>query len=245
MPWLLNPGALRRLRRAKQFTRREAAQRTGLNEWTIHRHETPELAPRHLHHSTVRIYATAYECAKEDFVRWVEVDDQTASAPIAPSSTQALPVEVSTSHGMVRLLDAAILRKYAAACGLHEGKRFAVSGRIVDYDELQEITAGVLGVPFGEGAVAQFLREGGDGQLISITVHTRVGEHTLSILECADTPREITVVVRLLVKPPGTAFKGFRILGTRRGRAPFALVVEEILPTKQDADFPTGAEKSE
>jgi hypothetical protein len=201
------------------------------------------LAPRHLHLETVRIYATAYVCAKEEFVRWGDVDEALPSSSVR-SSAPAPAVEVSTSQGTVRLLDSVVLRKCAAACGLYEGKRFAVSGRIVDYDELQETTAGVLAVPFGEGAVFQFLRDTSDGPPISITVHTRVGDHTLNILECADTSREMTVIVRLVVKPPGVAFKGFRILGTRRGRAPFALVVEEIITPTEDADLPTGTEKS-
>jgi hypothetical protein len=245
MPWVLIPGALRRLRRSKKLDRRAAAKLLGLSEWTIHRHETDDLAPTTLREYIVKIYKRGYECEAEAFVRWVDHDDDDAKrAPKArrtadPAAPQIGTLTERAKHelaiggkqmdGGVEIVGNVIVRECMTACAIHDGERYAVQGTIMEQDYLPEITARVLDAKIGEGARFRIDREVVKGLPVYVTVMTRRLDHTRHLLEAHKQEKIVTVIVRVVVKPAEGEWKGFIIFEKKPVWRPWVFVVEEVV----------------
>src|SRR5260370_18696474 len=76
MPWILIPGALRRIRKGKKLDRKAAAKLVKLDQRTLHRHEVDELAPRSLQIETVNRYCKGYDVQPEAFVCWSDHEEE-------------------------------------------------------------------------------------------------------------------------------------------------------------------------
>lgn len=249
MPWVLIPGALRRLRRAKGWDRSEAAKRTGLDERTIHRHETDGLAPTTLQTESTRRYRLAYECEAKAFVRWADHDDEEAkrkprtprindpAAPVIATLTERSKHELLIHGGKkikigdeeIEVVGNAIVQDCMTAFALHEGKRFAVDGQITDVRYLPEPAAKVLDAKLGEGASFRIDREIVKGLPVYVSVFTRSAAHTRHIMDCHKGEKNVTVVVRIFVKPPENDWKGFLIFEKKPKPRPWIYLVEEIV----------------
>jgi transcriptional regulator with XRE-family HTH domain len=247
MAWVLIKGALRRLRNAQKIDRKEAARRTGLRPITVRRHESLKDGPRTLQAETVKRYADAYKCDRETFAKWEEHgaapppdDDGDTSDPGAPAlSTLSQRAErerelggaktVSLPTGYFDAFGPAILKKCMTACALYKDRCFAVAGRVEDSDHLPEPAARTLGVEVGAGARFRMTGKVAKGVPFYATVFTRDLEHTRQLLERGDDRKKVTVIVRVVVKPPEKDWKGFFIFEKRPVPRPFAFVVEQIV----------------
>jgi hypothetical protein len=245
MPWILIPGALRRLRRGRKLDRKEAAKLLGLHEWTISRHESDgPLTPRTLRAEFVKVYRRGYQCDAEAFVRWVDHDDEPAkrkprakklidpAAPQLGTLTERAKHEITigaqqTINGL-EVVGNAIIRECMTACALHAGERYAVQGTVTQHDYLPEIAARVLGAPVGEGARFRFDRQVVKGLPVYVTVMTTTLDHTRYLVEAHKSEKTVAVIVRVVAKPPAEEWKGFLIFEKRPVFRPWTFVVEGI-----------------
>jgi hypothetical protein len=253
MPWLLLPGTLRQLRRARQLDRRAAARMTGLAIATVRRHEESALATRGLQDETVRRYAAAYGCAPEAFARWIDHgqvpsaraaaadDDALTDEAAPPRSTLALRAACERALGEpqvvgdgVPLVGPAFLEKVNTACALFRDQRVAIAGRVEDHGYAPEAAARAIDAEVGVGARFRLSRSVVRGVPVFATVFTRRLEHTRYLLERAEDRRRATVLTRVFVKTPGDGWKGFFVFEKRPKPRPFAFVVEDILDLDED-----------
>jgi hypothetical protein len=254
MPWVLIPGALRRIRASKKLSRKAAAEKCRLDERTLHRHETEGLAPRVLHESTVDCYCKGYEVDKEAFVWWSDHDQEATArkersdkikdpaAPKIATLTQRAKHELLVKAQKSIVVDGesldvvgnAIIREIMNTFAPYEGRRFVVEGTIEDTDYIPEPTAVVLGGRYGNGARYRIGREVIKALPVYVTVFAPEAAHAVYLNECHRADRRVSVVVRVVVNTTGHPdkpdWKGFFIFEKKPVPRPWCFVVEAILP---------------
>ena len=75
MPFVLIPGALRSIRKRQRLDRKDAARLVKMDERTLHRHESDELAPRTLQRVTVKCYCDGYKVEPKSLVKWIDHEE--------------------------------------------------------------------------------------------------------------------------------------------------------------------------
>src|SRR5262245_52723563 len=246
MAWVPIEGALRKLREARDLSRQELADRSGVRHRTIRAHEsgTP---PRTMQDDTIRLLAKALNVDKSALAKKVADSELAHAIDVNAGDQRMLPAVktltlraeqerglgvhdgVMTRAGRVEVLGPALMQRLSAGCALHEGQRFAVVGTVRQYDAIPQVAAKVLGVPLGFGARVMLLRKLVKGSPFYATVFTRTGEQTKTIFDCEDGRKKVTAIVRVIVKPPAQKWKGFFVFEKRPKPHPFALLVDEIL----------------
>lgn len=247
MTWVPIPNALRKLREAARLEQRELAKKSGLTERTIRLLESKR-APKTMYATSVKALAGTLKCAPEDLATWVarvrghDVDDAVTSVIALPTPgtlgrraerEQALGRHgetLPTPDGPLELLGPTLLKRCHAACALVEGKRFAVSGVVTDYEALPARAAAVLGVPVGQGARFLLARNVARGVPFYATVFARDLAATRALVAFGEAKRRAQVVVHVVVQPPVEDWKGFFIFEKRPKPHPFAFVIDEVLP---------------
>jgi hypothetical protein len=243
---MLIRGALRRLRKGNKLDRKEAAKLAKVTEWTLHRHETEELAPVTLRDYIVKEYMKAYKCPAESFVTWVDHNERPRrlnrikdpAAPRIATLTERAGHElaigakktISLRNETIEVVGTGLIQDCMTAFALHEGKGFAVEGIVSDTRYLPDIAARALGAQIGAGASFRIDREIVKGLPVYVSVFTRRGEHTRELLERHRARKEVTVLVRIFTKPPEGEWKGFLIFEKKPKPRPWIFVVDEILP---------------
>jgi hypothetical protein len=239
MPWVLIPGALRRLRNKLHLDWEAAAKATRLRVHTMRLHESKD-APRCLRLVTVEAYERGYECNRVEFVKWEDYgaanDKEGSSTP--PAGTLQLRAEQERSQGgtgtitirneTFELLGAVKLQRINTAFGLYKNERFGWTGRVTQQDYLPEIVARQLKIPLGDGALFRLERKIGKNAPIYITVFTTNIEHTRYLMDCADEKKPATVLVRVFVKLPEGDWKGFFVFEKPKRPRPFCFLVERV-----------------
>jgi hypothetical protein len=124
----------------------------------------------------------------------------------------------------------------------HDGQRFAVQGKPDDYMGLNQSTAEALGTD--DGGKFRVSRMVSEGLPFYATVFAASGEHFEALNAQLDRGL-VTIIVRVLHKPPKGKFRGFffyedREEGDSRKPTPrvpkdFAFVVEEIHPATEES----------
>ncbi len=246
MTWVPIPKALRKLRQAAKLEQRELARKSGLTERTIRLLESKR-APKTMYAASVKALAGTLKCAPEDLATWVsrrrghDADEEVESTiALPPASTLARRAQreqelgrdgefVESDRGRFERLGPTLLKRCHAACATVEGRAFAVSGTVKDYESLPARAAAVLGVGVGHGSRFLVARNVAKGIPFYATVFTRSLEHTQKLLDAAEEKSRITLLVRVVVRPPADDWKGFFIFEKRPKPHPFAFVVEELL----------------
>jgi hypothetical protein len=248
MPWVLIPGALRRLRRAKRLDREATAKLLGLHPWTIHRHETHALAPHALRAYLVKIYMRGYQCDAESFAVWKDHGDAGADRPQLVRDPAAPKIQMLTERAKhelalgirgkktvrfggeeIPVVGNAIINECMTAFALYQDKRFAVEGLISDTRYLPEAAAHKLDAPLGAGGTFRIDREIVRGLPVYVSVFTRTAEHTRHLIDCNNSEKTTTVIVRICIKPPEGDWKGFFIFEKKPKPRPWIFLVEDIV----------------
>lgn len=250
MPWILKAGALRSIRKAKKLDRKEAAKLVGLDERTIHRHETEGLAPRTLQAETVKLYAKGYAVEKEAFARWADRDEAAAvrkrpssrikdpAAPPVATLTQRAKLEwvlkaqkrVEIAGQSIEVVGNVIIRECMNTFALYEGRRFVVEGTIDDTDYIPKPAVDVLGGKYGTGVRYRIGREVIEGLPVYVTVFAPEAPHALHLNECSRADQSVSLLVRVMVKPAEGDWQGFLIFEKSPKFRPWCFVAEEVLP---------------
>lgn len=250
MPWILIPGALRRIRKGKKLDRKAAARLVKLDERTLHRHEVDELAPRTLQIETVNRYCKGYDVQPEAFVWWSDHEEEASTRkersdrirdPAAPKvatltarAKHELAIKAQKSITVegesLDVVGNVIIRECMNTFAPYEGKRFVVEGTIDDTDYIPEVAMRALGGEYGEGARYRIGREIVKGLPVYVTVFAPQGAHAVYLNECNRSDKPIMLVVRVFVKPPDEYWKGFLIFEKKPIFRPWCFVVEAILP---------------
>jgi transcriptional regulator with XRE-family HTH domain len=246
MTWVPIKNALRKLREAAKLEQRELAKKSGLTERTIRLLESKR-APKTMYASSVKALAGTLKCAPEDLATWVsrrrghDADDEVESLiALPPASTLARRAqreqelgrdgeELVTERGRFPQLGPTLLKRCHAACAAVEGQLFAVAGTVKDYESLPARAAAVLGVSIGHGSRFLLARNVAKGVPFYATVFTRSLDHGRALLDAAEGKLKVTLLVRVVVKPPADDWKGFFIFEKRPKPHPFAFVVEELI----------------
>jgi transcriptional regulator with XRE-family HTH domain len=245
MTWVPLKNALRKLREAAKLEQRELAKKSGLTERTIRLLESKR-APKTMYASSLKALAGTLKCAPEDLATWVsrrrghDADDEIDSlVALPPASTLARRAQreqelgrggevFQTERGRYERLGPTLLKRCHAACAAVEGRTFAVSGTVKDYEALPARAAAVLDVSVGHGSRFLIARNVAKGVPFYATVFTRTLDHTRALLDAAEGKSKITLLVRVVVAPPAEDWKGFFIFEKRPKPHPFAFVVEEL-----------------
>jgi hypothetical protein len=248
MPWILIPGALRRVRKAKKLDRKAAAKLVKLDERTLHRHETEGLAPRTLQVETVNRYAKGYDVERDAFVRWSDHEEEATArkrrsdrvedpaAPKIATLTQRAKHEllikaqksIAVGDESLEVVGNVIIRECMNTFAPYEGKRFVVEGMVDDTDYIPEPAMRVLGGKYGEGARYRIGREVVRGLPVYVTVFVPQGAHAVHLNECNRADKRVSLVVRVFVKTPDDFWKGFFIFEKKPVPRPWCFVVESI-----------------
>ena len=217
MPWLITPGALRRLRRAHKLDRAEAANATGLRQHTIRLHEGPK-PPRCLSLDSVERYEKAYKVERAEFVKWEDHgvrrdDDQDDGAgdPLAapPGTLEARAqreresqdgeLMLAFASGTYEHLGPKKIRRAQTACLDQQDQRFAiVKAKISNQDYIPEVAARALGAEVGAGGMFK-VEWRTNGIPAYVTVFTKQLDHTRYMLNQADARKRVSVIVRCFV----------------------------------------------
>lgn len=257
MPWILIPGALRRIRKGKKLDRKAAAKKVKLDERTIHRHESEELAPRSLQVETVNRYCAGYDVEPEAFARWSDHEEEATArkersdrirdpaAPRVATLTQRAKHELAikaqkaivVGGESLDVVGNVIIRDCMNTFAPYEGKRFVVEGIIEDTDYIPEPAMKALGGKYGEGGRYRIGRDVVKGLPVYVTVFAPQGPHALHLNECNRSDKPVSLVVRVFVKTPEEYWKGFFIFEKRPTPRPWCFVVEAILPPVEPSTY--------
>lgn len=245
---MLIPGKLRTIRLALRLDRKAAAEILGLDERTLHRHESERFAPRTMHGASVKGYCSGYKVEAKAFAKWAgpnakrkapadSLQDSTAPS-IALLSQRAKHEHLMKAQKFVNLdgeslevVGNVLTRDIMNTCNPYDGKRFVVDGVIEDSDGIPATTTQALGARYGDGARYRVGREVVKGLPVYVTVFAPQAAHAVYLNECNRSHRPVSLIVRIFVRPPDEYLKGFLIFEKNSIFRPWCFVVEEILPS--------------
>jgi transcriptional regulator with XRE-family HTH domain len=240
MPWVLIPGALQALRRAKHYDVKTLAELSGLAPDTIYRLESRIRPPDTPQEQTINQLCQALECKPETFVRCADAAELhqlrrarpvVAARRAARPSRRGRPRLLTLPSGTYECVDSGMLKRCALACATFEGRRLAVTGTVEPHDAMPELVARVLDAQPGAGVCFRIWhRHERLRRRVSVPVYTRQIEHTRQIMDYANIRKAVSVIVRVVVRFPKTDWQGFPIFGKTRPPVPYAFVVDEIAP---------------
>jgi transcriptional regulator with XRE-family HTH domain len=264
MPWIPIKGAIRRLRVARKMERSELAKRAGLDSRTIRLYESDQ-APKTMQAETVKQLAAAFGCEPQKFARWedyrtgtiVQTDTDRSDAPeLPPRSTLAMRAEqqrrsgrrdwLTSPSGTHEVVGPQLLNRIKSAFGLFENQRYGITGVVEQHRAMPAICCRKLGVPEGTGTQFLLSRKVDRGVPFYASVFTRHADHTRHLLDVHDDEGRAAIVVRVVVKPRDTDWKGFFVF-QKKGEKPdpisWAFIVDEVV-TEEESGASGVARKS-
>jgi transcriptional regulator with XRE-family HTH domain len=245
MPWRPDALRLRALRELRGWTLDELAARSGVSDRQIRAIESSR-PPASIQLRTLRDLSGALKCEREEIATWV------TPAPTAPKEVAAVAHKLPPSSTLaqraaqerkakirartvaagdgspIEIVGFDRLYELDAAFGEHEGRRWAVEGKVTEHRALPPYVEPILDVKTGLGAQFLVVRKVAKEPLY-LSVFTRSVEHTRQLIGAERNGEKICAVARVVVARPKGEWKGFFIFEKRPKPHPWALVVDELL----------------
>jgi transcriptional regulator with XRE-family HTH domain len=245
MPWRPDGQRLRGLRELRGWTLDDLASRSGVSDRQIRAIESSR-PPATIQLRTLRDLCGALKCEREDIAKWIEAEPRAPKEVAAvadklpPASTLARRAALerkarirartvqSADGSSVEIVGFDRLYELQAAFGEHEGRRWAVEGKIAEHRGLPPYVEPILDVQTGIGAQFLVVRKVAREPLY-VSVFTRSVEHTRRLIEAERQSQSICALARVVVARPKGEWKGFFIFEKRPKPHPWALVVDELV----------------
>jgi transcriptional regulator with XRE-family HTH domain len=245
MPWRPDGLRLRALRELRGWTLDDLAARSGVSDRQIRAIESTR-PPTTIQLRTLRDLSGALKCEREEIATWVTPEAHTPKEvaavahklPTASTLAQRAALErkarirartVGASDGSaVEVVGFDRLYELDAAFGEHEGRRWAVEGKVAEHRGLPTYVEPILDVQTGLGAQFLLVRKVAREPLY-LSIFTRSVEHTRRLIEAERNGEKVCAVARVVVARPKGEWKGFFIFEKRPKPHPWALVVDELL----------------
>jgi transcriptional regulator with XRE-family HTH domain len=262
--WFVSPEALSRARVAQLLSQEQLAKKSGISVRSIRRYEaTPMRVKLDTLQCLAKTLAVEVRDIAALRTNGVPSAKQAAARSASSSSSREAPAalppsvlpprtqletlvdleraanitaaHVDTARGPVETLTAKRLQDVLTAYALHDGARFALSGKVDGMRGIAPAEATLLGSRGGVAARFHIVKEVVPGQPVGVTVHTAERAHTDALQKHYG--GAVTLQLRVLIVPgePRDDGPGFSSFITRlTTKRPWTFVVEDVVP--DDAD---------
>jgi transcriptional regulator with XRE-family HTH domain len=239
--WIVSPDALSRARQAQLLNQEELAKKSGVSVRSIRAYERSSQPVRI---ETLQCLAKALSVGVKEIAGLRARHASASPGPVPSPLPERTPLEtlvdlertagitaapVATALGTAETLTAKRLQDVLTAYALHDGARFALTGKVAGMRGIAPGEAKLLGSRGGVAARFHVLKEIAPGKEFGVTVHSADRSHTGALQRLYGAHAAILVRVLLVPGEPTDDGPGFSSFITRlTTKRPWTFVVEEV-----------------